>query len=144
MMSIIAPINSTVNLYLQLLILVILAIGVFFVKRRKFKNHERIMGSAILLALISLIFFMIPAFQQKTPLLTNSPDSSGSQIIIFHVIIGVLAAAFTINILVKRTIASSLHKYMTKPRKTLMKITLIIWVGSFIYGIALFIYYFYQ
>ena len=143
-MSIIAPINSTLNLYLQILILVILAIGVFFAKIRKFKNHERIMGSAILLSLISLIFFMIPVFQQKTAFLTNSPDYSSSQIIIFHIIIGVLAAALTTNIIVKRTISSSLHKYMAKPRKTLMKITLIIWVGAFIYGTALFIYYFYQ
>lgn len=143
-MSIIAPINSSVNLYLQILILVILAIAVFFAKIRKFKNHERMMGLAVLVALIPLIFFMIPAFQNKTPLLSNSLYSNSLQIIIFHVIIGVLAATFTANILVKRIIASSLHKFMAKPQKRLMKITLILWVGAFIYGTALFIYYFYQ
>jgi uncharacterized membrane protein YozB (DUF420 family) len=59
-----APLASTLNLVLQVIVLVILAVSITFAKRgtkEGFQTHERLMATAIVLNLVGVILVMIPS-----------------------------------------------------------------------------------
>ncbi|MFQ6134861.1 MAG: DUF420 domain-containing protein [Nitrososphaerales archaeon] len=141
-MGVTPPPGSVVNLYLQLFILVVLAIGVVFAKRRSFQIHERIMGLAIIFAVFSLVSWMAVSLIENFNALTASPFSIGSLITISHVIFGASAAALTVGILYKRITASSLLQFRAKSRKTLMRTTLLLWLITFTLGAIFYLLYF--
>ncbi len=59
-----APLPSTLNLLLQIVVLVFLLVAIPFAKRgtkEEFKMHERLMGTAIVLNLVGVVLVMIPS-----------------------------------------------------------------------------------
>ena len=141
-MSFTPPLESIINMFLQLVILAVVTIGVVFAKRRSFQFHERIMSLAMVLVVISLVWWMGISLIENFNVLTESPFATGSLITIFHVIFGVLTTVLTVTIVYKRIRASSHIRFRVKNRKTLMRATLLLWLITFALGLSFYLFFF--
>lgn len=91
-----------VNLIVQLLLVVILALG--FYRRRKFATHGRIMALATLINLGAIALIMVPSLIFNFGAVIAAPLSPGVLITIAHSILGstaiILGSLFSVRFLI--------------------------------------------
>jgi uncharacterized membrane protein YozB (DUF420 family) len=122
-----APLPSTLNLGLQIVVLVIFLAAIPFAKRgtsEGFKTHGRLMTTAIVLNLVGVILVMIPSLLAY--LTAGGVISSLFLLIeIPHSLFGFLALALGIAFVLNK-----------KPKnlKTWMRLTATFWILAFLFG----------
>jgi uncharacterized membrane protein YozB (DUF420 family) len=132
-----APLISDLNLILQILVGIVLLVAVITAKSwRKFKSHGTLMGAALILNTVSIVTVMIPSFLNLRGLFTTI--TMPTVIVIIHATLGTLIEVFSFWLVIK-WMWSRLNIKNCAKRKSLMRITLIIWTIEFIIGIYLYI-----
>lgn len=129
-----APIGAHVNLIIQMGLLSLLLIGTYLARARRLKVHGRIMGSAMVIQVVALIFWM------GASLVVNSGAFAtfgpGQLITILHVIVGYVAFFLAIS--------SSLHKTIVSQwLGWTMRASLLVWVLAAVTGIGFYVYYYF-
>jgi uncharacterized membrane protein YozB (DUF420 family) len=132
-----APLLYDLNLILQIVIIIILFTGAYYAKRKyKYQVHGKIMGLAILLNVISILFVMAPRLLENLNFLISNIAQPPVQVAVIHPVFGGLAVVLGIAILAKLRPCGS--KMGTNIRY-LMRITLTIWTIAFLLGLSIYI-----
>jgi len=129
-----APIGAHVNLIIQIGLLFLLLIGTYLAKARRLKIHGRIMGAAMVIQVVALIFWM------GASLVVNSGAFAtfgpGQLITVLHVTIGYVAFFLAIS--------SALHKTLiSRWLGWTMRASLLVWVLAAVTGIGFYVYYYF-
>jgi len=129
-----APIGAHVNLIIQIGLLFLLLIGTHLAKARRLKIHGRIMGAAMVIQVVALIFWM------GASLVVNSGAFAtfgpGQLITVLHVTIGYVAFFLAIS--------SALHKTLiSRWLGWTMRASLLVWVLAAVTGIGFYVYYYF-
>ncbi len=124
--------DASLNLLLQFLSVIILIIALLQVSKDPSGKHCRFVGIAVLLQLVSILFFMFPSMSALTDLGLSS--SLQTQMYLHH-FAGLLVVIFYIYI---KLAIDGRVKMIFNPFN-LMKITLALWIIVFIGGIGLYL-----
>lgn len=133
-----APIESDVNLILQIVILGFLLFGLWKASKRSFLNHGVIMTIVVILNAISIIWRMIPSF-----IGTSLGGFLGldlfSAVIMIHIVIGVIAETAGIYFVIRWRFSKKTEKCfgLKKP----MQFVLALYIISFLFGVAVYLFY---
>jgi uncharacterized membrane protein YozB (DUF420 family) len=128
---------SDLNLLLQIIILIILSTGAYYVKRkRNYAIHGRFMGLALLLNIIAMLSIMMPKFLESLGYFQSTITKIPTDIAVLHGFFGVIAEIMGIAIIIKLRPCGS---RMGKRIRYLMSGTLFIWLIALILGISVYI-----
>jgi uncharacterized membrane protein YozB (DUF420 family) len=127
-----AGLISDLNLLLQIVIIIILFAGFFYTKRKiRYDVHGKIMGIAVFLNLLSLIFVMVPGTVGGLSSLASRITQPVILLTFFHKVLGGLAEILgIIFIIILRPCGSKL----IKNTRYLMITTFTLWIMAFLLG----------
>lgn len=129
-----------VNLIVQLLLVVIMALG--FYKRRRFAIHGRIMALATLINLGATALVMVPSLIINFGAIVAAPFSPGVLITIAHGILGstaiVLGSLFSVRFL----IATRNAQPLACGTRWMMISTILLWLFALVGGLAFYSFYY--
>jgi len=122
------------NLVLQLVIFTLFLIGIYYIKaeRKNLKRHRQLMGIAVVLNAISILFIMGRSFMTSLGFLATRPYQFGPFITWMHVIIGAYAEISG---------ALLLRKHPRNLRFS-MKVTTVFWTVALLLGVVSYTYYY--
>lgn len=129
-----------INLIVQLILIVFLAIGVY--QRRPFKRHGTIMASATLLNLGATTLVMLPSLITNLDVIVANPFNPGVGITIAHSILGSVALAIGSLFSARFLIATRNSKPLKCGIRRWMIITFVMWIAALGGGLAFFLYYY--
>jgi uncharacterized membrane protein YozB (DUF420 family) len=129
-----ALLASTLNLVLQMVVLVVLGVSITFAKRgtkEGFQTHERLMATAIILNLVGVILVMIPSLIAYLSIGLASIPTAILALEVPHGTFGFLGLVFGI-----------LFVFNKKPKnlKRWMDLTALFWFIAIILGFAQYFY----
>ena len=128
---------SDVNLILQIFVLMILFVSVYYVKqKRNYALHGSLMGLALILNIIAMLSIMMPKFLQSLGYFQSTITKVSTDIAILHGFFGGLAEIMGIIMIIKLRPCGSI---MGKRIRYLMSSTLFIWLIALILGISVYI-----
>jgi len=136
-------IQTEINLVLQVLMLIIIVIGLFYKSKRKFKIHGGLMGSAVILHLISLFAVMLPSFNNNYEYFITAISELGVQTIWIHAVPGAIALMLGIVLVAAWALHPSNIAVCSK-LKRIMDITTMLWLISLMFGIAAYVVFYVQ
>ncbi|MGB8781152.1 MAG: hypothetical protein WCD81_10955 [Candidatus Bathyarchaeia archaeon] len=127
---------SDVNLLLQLAILVVLILAVFFKARQSYLRHGALMGIAVTLHTVLIFSIMVPSFASLVGSFGNLLWSS-ALVILLHAVLGSLVELLGLYLV----LAWALNRWNVKVcfgNKRFMKPTIILWLieialGTYVY-----------
>ena len=96
-----APFLYDLNLILQIAILILVLVGSFFAKNKNYMKHGKIMTVAIALHTVLILLVMGPSFLVHLVLLLPPTLNSGVFVTWFHVLLGILAEALGLFVVIK-------------------------------------------
>ena len=96
-----ALIQTDINIIIQVIMLIIIVVGLVYKSKRKFKMHDELMGTAVILHLISFFAVMLPSFNKNYDYFRTATSELGVQTIWIHAISG--AAALMLGIVLVAT-----------------------------------------
>jgi len=132
-----APLIYDVNLIFQVVIMIILVIGAYYAKRKlRYAVHGKVMGVALLLNAISILFVMAPRLFENLGFLRSTITQPPSQIGVIHPILGVVAEILGLTVMA--TLRPCGSKMGTNIRY-LMRITITMWTMAFLLGVIIYI-----
>ena len=130
--------HTDLNLLIQIITLVIIFVSFYYKKKGKIKLHATIMGTAVVLHLLSFILIMGPSFVQSFTFYSSRLDFLGVQTAWIHAIPGSLALILGTYLVlvwaVKARDVASCYK-----RKRIMDATISLWLFSLLFGILTYI-----
>ena len=133
-----AGLPNDITLLMQIAILLLLLLGYIYKRSGKLRKHGLIMGSAVILHLITIFAVMIPSFAINFSLLRE--PSVGVIVTWIHVIIGATAIALGTRLVLSWRFSNEVAE--CRKNKKVMRPLLVLWAASLILGIAFyFIYY---
>jgi uncharacterized membrane protein YozB (DUF420 family) len=135
MAGLLGPSGPQINFVLQIVTFLILIAGYLYKRQRRYKAHGSLMGTAVILHIISYITVMGPIFFGNIDLLLNSLSFLEVQTTMIHAIPGAVALILGI-ILVAAWAVNTTNIGGCIRRKRIMDITIILWLLSLIFGIA--------
>ncbi len=125
------PIGANLNLVIQLMVLVLLLFGAKLAKAGRFESHSKLMKTAIILQVGTLVLWMGPSLVLNTAAFyTFGP---GQLITILHVAIGYIALLLAVS--------AALHKTIISLKWT-MRATFLVWTLAAIFGVGFYVYYY--
>jgi len=130
---------ATVSLIIQVIVLFLLLYGFSLKRKLKFWQHGRVMAVALILHLIMIFVFMIPSFAYEVvpSYIIPFPLELISIVGLFHGIAGIAA------IILGCWLVAAWHfsKEFTGcfKRKSIMRVTIAVWISALIFGIILYI-----
>jgi len=130
-----APITSDLNLLLQILIFVLLAVGSKFGRKKtkiSLKRHERVMKTAVGLNTISIFLIMGPSLLANFNLALEEPLVIGFPLTLVHHSFG-LAAEILGVVLIFRKFGKV---------RIWMRLNLLLWIVTFALGVLFYLSYF--
>lgn len=130
-----ALLQADINLLLQIAMFLIIVISLVYKNKMKFKIHGTLMGTAVILHLISLFAVMGPSFSQAYDYFTAATSDLGVQTTWIHAIPGAVAMILGIFLVAAWALRPS-NLAACSRRKRLMDITTLLWLVSLIFGIA--------
>jgi uncharacterized membrane protein YozB (DUF420 family) len=133
---------ATLSLALQIVVLILLFYGYNLNRKRLFPQHGRIMAWAVFLHLVMIFVIMVPAFVLALIPEFIVPHVSEfiSAVTLIHVLLGVTAVSLGLWFVVAWRFKGLKGCFN---RKRLMLITMIAWVSSLLFGIALYMILYY-
>lgn len=129
-----------VNLILQLVLIVFLAIGYY--QKRPSKRHGTIMALATLLNLGAVFLIMLPSFIINFDAIVANPFSPGVSITIIHSVVGSVTLALGALFSLRFLIAIRNSKPLKCGTRRLMISTLLLWIIALVGGLSFFLYYY--
>lgn len=133
-----ALLQTDINLILQIVMFLIIFMGYFYKRKRKFKIHGGIMGIAVVLHVISFLTVMGPSFSTSYDYFIGDIFKLGVLTIWIHIIPGIIAMIMGIVLVAAWAINFSNIAGCIK-RKRIMDVTVLLWFLSLIFGIASYI-----
>ncbi|MCW4032771.1 MAG: hypothetical protein NWF08_05195 [Candidatus Bathyarchaeota archaeon] len=132
-----AGLISDLNLLLQIVIIIIIFAGFFYAKRKiRYDMHGKIMGIAVFLNLLSLIFVMVPGTIGGLSSLASRITQPTILLMTIHKVFGGLAEILgIIFIIILRPCGSK----FIKNTRYLMRTTLAFWIIAFLLGVIAYI-----
>jgi uncharacterized membrane protein YozB (DUF420 family) len=128
---------AILNLILQTIAYFILLIGFRFARKNNFRKHGMMMGTAILLNLVSLAVVMLPAFYS---IITATSFNLKNSITILHHSLGLITFIMAIvAIAVLRPCGTIMGNKKLGNVKTFMVILFIIWSITYFFGIIIYL-----
>ena len=128
---------ATANFVLQIAVLMLLFVGVWFKMRKRFRQHGITMLTAVVLHTIAIFAIMIPAFVVIS--LGDFPLAI-STITAVHGVLGLTAEVLGLWIVVSWRLRSSLR--YCAPKKRWMLLTLILWSAALIMGVVVYLHFY--
>lgn len=128
-----APLRSDVNLLVQVVILVLLFVGFYVVKRLKFGQHGYFMFFAVAVNLLSMIFVMLPS---ALSIIGGASLTFFTGLMALHSALGAVAEVWGIYIVAVwrfRRPGQSCFKLRNH-----MRVLMILWVMTSVLGFALY------
>jgi len=135
------PIETDLNLILQIVTLIIIFASLFLKKSGKVKLHGATMGIAVLLHILSLIAVMGPSFSQSIEFYIGQTSFLGVQTAWIHAIPGGIAILLGV-LLVALWAAKPSNIAPCYKRKRIMDATLALWLISIVFGIATYVFFY--
>ena len=136
-----AIIQTDINLTIQIVMLIVILMGLFYKNKRKFKTHAKLVGIAVILHLISFFAVMLPSFYYSYDYFVTATSDLGAQTMWIHAIPGAFSMILGI-FLVTAWVLSPTNIAACIKRKRLMDITTLLWSISLIFGIASYMVYY--
>jgi uncharacterized membrane protein YozB (DUF420 family) len=133
-----ALLQIDINLILQIVMFLIITIGYYYKRQRKYKIHGSMMGIAVILHVISFLTVMGPSFSTNYDYLTMVFSDLVVQTIWIHAIPGAIALILGI-VLVGAWALSPSNIAACIKRKRIMDVTITLWFISLTFGIATYI-----
>ncbi|MGB9879479.1 MAG: DUF420 domain-containing protein [Anaerolineae bacterium] len=129
-----ATLIADINLISQVVILAILAIGVFQAKARKFQAHHTLMTVAVVANAALIVAIMNPSFFRILPFALRNPGADKPTVLWPHMLLGAVAELLGVYIV----LATNTGRSDKQRFKWLMRITFFLWVLALIAGIVLY------
>ena len=126
---------TDVNLLIQIISFLIIAISIGYKLKKKFKVHGVLMGFGIILHLVFFIIAMWPSFSGGFDFFTTSTSLLGVQAMWIHAIPGLITLVLGLFVVVSWLLRVSDISSCFK-KKRIMDLTLISWLISLIFGIV--------
>jgi hypothetical protein len=134
-----APLND-IALLLEIVILILIFIGIYYKMNKKYMVHGKIMGVAVVVHIFTILLVMIPSLIRNISLLSNL-FSLGVLVTIVHATAGTLAIVMGVYLVGAWRFRAPPNMNCTK-RKHLMYPLLILWISALILGIAFYAIYY--
>jgi len=132
-----ASLVADTNLILQVVILLMLLLGVFQAKRRKFQAHHTWMTVAVIANAALIIAVMNPSFFRILPFALRNPGANKSTVIWPHMLLGAIAELLGVYLVLATNMGASDISHR-RNFKWLMRITFSLWVLALAVGIVLY------
>ena len=131
---------ATINLVIEIIILVGLYIGFCYARKKRFRpHHANVQTTMVLLNLALIISIMVPAFYNYVILGGTTTGTVGTLMII-HAILGTIAEATALYLIAGERTQIIPKPWRIKNIKPVMRATLAVWTITFLLGVG--IYYF--
>jgi uncharacterized membrane protein YozB (DUF420 family) len=130
-----APIQTDINLIMQIIMVIIIFISLVYKNRLEFKMHGILMALAVVLHIISLVAVMGPSFAQAYDYFTTATSEFAVQTTWIHAIPGVIAMILGIFLIVGWALRPA-NLAACSRNKRLMDLTVLLWVVSLVFGIV--------
>lgn len=130
-----ALIQTDINLVLQVVMFIVIVVSLVYKSKRKFKIHGGLMGTAVILHLISLFAVMLPSFNKSYDYLITATSELGVQTIWIHAIPGAIALILGIFLVAAWALRPANIASCSR-LKRIMDITILLWFISLMFGIA--------
>nr|MBC7244570.1 DUF420 domain-containing protein [Chloroflexota bacterium] len=132
-----ANLIADINLILQVAILVILIVGVFQAKRRKFQVHHTWMTVAIIANAVLIIAIMNPSFFRILPFALRNPGADKPTVLWPHMLLGAVAELLGVYTVLSGNMGQS-GTQRRRNFKWLMRVTFLLWFLALVAGIVLY------
>jgi uncharacterized membrane protein YozB (DUF420 family) len=133
-----ADLQVDINLILQIVMFIIIAISLFYKKKKKFKTHGGLMGIAVILHILTFLTVMGPIFFGHFSMFVDYFSYPEIQTTWIHAIPGAIAMIMGILLVGLWALRPS-NVAACSRRKRLMDVTVLLWLVSLIFGIATYI-----
>lgn len=130
--------NTSLNMLIQILTLVIIIVSLYFKKKGNIKLHGASMGIAVILHLLTFVLVMGPIFAEHFSFYSSEMSLPLVQTTWLHAIPGAIALILAIFLVLIWAVKASNIAGCYK-RKRIMDITLLLWLFSLIFGIVTFV-----
>jgi uncharacterized membrane protein YozB (DUF420 family) len=133
-----ADLQVDINLILQIVMFLIIAISLFYKNKKKFKIHGALMGIAVILHVLTFLTVMGPIFFGHFSTFVEYTSYPEIQTTWIHAILGAIAMILGI-MLVGLWAPNASNIAACSRRKRLMDVTVLLWLVSLVFGIATYI-----
>jgi len=133
-----ALIQADINLILQIVTFVIIGFSLFYKSKNKFKLHGKLMGSAIILHILSFLTIMGPVFFTDLDGFVNYISYLEVQTMWIHAIPGTISMISGTIIVVAWALQPT-NIISCRRKKRLMDVTTLFWLISLIFGIVTYV-----
>lgn len=131
-------IQTDLNLILQIIILAIIFVSLFYKRKTNFKVHGATMGLAVILQILAFILVMGPTFFNNLDFFSTNTSIAAVQTAWIHAIPGAIALLLGIY-LVSRWAVKASNTAGCYKRKRIMDVTIGLWLFSLVFGIATYV-----
>jgi len=130
--------QTDLNLILQIIILAIIFVSLFYKRKTNFKVHGATMGIAVILQIIAFILVMGPTFFNNFDFFSTSTSIAAVQTAWIHAVPGAIALLLGIYLVTRWAVKTSNVAGCYK-RKRIMDVTIGLWIFSLLFGIATYV-----
>jgi uncharacterized membrane protein YozB (DUF420 family) len=130
--------QTDLNLVLQITILAIIFVSLFYKRKNNFKVHGATMGLAVILQILAFILVMGPTFFNNFDFFYTSTSIPAVQTAWIHAVPGAIALLLGIYLVSRWAIKTSNVTGCYK-RKRIMDATIGLWLFSLLFGIATYV-----
>lgn len=138
-----APLYADVVLLLEIGMAVVLLLGAFLARARKYRWHALCQSAVVLLNLFVILAVMAPAFHPRALLrLSESTVRSYYLLSSVHAVLGITAEALALYILLVAGTKALPERLRFRNYKLWMRCTLLLWWSALLLGIATYVHWY--
>lgn len=126
------------NLLIQVIAFAVVLVSLFYKNKKHYKLHGGLMGAAVALNIASFLVVMQPSFNNNFEHLTTMTSELSVLTTWIHIVTGVAAMIAALVLVVVWALHPSDVSGCFK-RKRLMDFTILFWLVSLIFGVAIYI-----
>lgn len=132
-----APLLADVNLLVQVTIILVLMVSLWFRSRQRYVKHGVTTGLAVALHTVSILVAMVPSFWVNLGLFRASLGTL-TLVLLSHAVLGSLVEVFGLYLVGAWVLNRGDPKTCFR-KKTIMLVTLTLWATEFILGVAVYL-----
>ncbi|MBM4430444.1 MAG: hypothetical protein FJ026_08885 [Chloroflexi bacterium] len=136
-----ATLVADLNLILQIVILIVLAISVFQGRRRGMDRGRILVTVAVAINAVLIIAVMNPSFFRILPFALHHPAARGPRLVFPHVVLGTLAELTGVYLVLSpnRDSAQTPHLQPTSlTTRTAFRVMLVLWAAALVIGLLVY------
>jgi len=128
-----APYPADVNLFIQMLVLLLLLCGTYLARSGRLRNHGWVMKTVLTMQLGALVFWMGPSVLRNIGAL--GALGIGPIVTVLHVVSGSLALVLSVSTVSHRPL-------IARGLRGTMRTTLLAWILTAVLGFSFYLYYY--